>query len=287
MTAAISPTTDGTHASDDLERVLGAIEVHIRRQRRFAMEPGRIVVPDADALSLVYVISGSVRVDVDGREHTLLTAGDVLVAGGTATALIPDGVASVLVSELELAESAAQIAALLPEIAYVRGFDASEPAAAALAQHLGVDADVQCPDRQGDLVICRMMATTVLVSVIRAWTRTGCAPDGWPSISADPFLDRVVDAIHADPGREWTVGSLASVGAMSRTVFAERFRAVFGSSPASYVTSVRMRSAQELLSRGHGVSTVSRELGYASDEGFSRAFRRHTGMTPSAWRSAH
>jgi AraC-like DNA-binding protein len=48
-----------------------------------------------------------------------------------------------------------------------------------------------------------------------------------------------------------------------------------------------MRAAQELLSRGLGVSTVSRELGYASDEGFSRAFRRSVGTTPSAWRSTH
>ncbi|MCE7483253.1 MULTISPECIES: AraC family transcriptional regulator [Microbacterium] len=33
------------------------------------------------------------------------------------------------------------------------------------------------------------------------------------------------------------------------------------------------------------VSDTARELGYASDEGFSRAFRRHVGVTPSAWRS--
>jgi AraC-like DNA-binding protein len=131
-----------------------------------------------------------------------------------------------------------------------------------------------------------MMAGTVLVSVIRAWAAHGCAPDGWPSRSRDPHLDRVIEAIHDAPGRDWSVAGLATLGAMSRTVFAERFRAAFGVSPASYVTEVRIRTAQDLLSAGRAVGEVSRMLGYGSDEGFSRAFRRHTGQTPSAWRAA-
>src|SRR5690606_20784505 len=110
-------------------------------------------------------------------------------------------------------------------------------------------------------------------------------PAGWPSRSGDPFLDRVVEAIHEQPGREWTVEALANVSAMSRSVFAERFHHAIGRSPAHYVTEVRMQSAKELLTAGQAVSDVSRQLGYASDEGFSRAFRRATGVTPSSWRA--
>ena len=95
----------------------------------------------------------------------------------------------------------------------------------------------------------------------------------------------MVAAINDAPGKDWTLDALASLGAMSRTVFAERFRTVIGQSPATYVTDVRMRRAKELLDAGRSVSETSRELGYASDEGFSRAFRRHTGVVPSVWRS--
>ena len=193
---------------------------------------------------------------------------------------------TVLLSTLDLADAAAHVVDRLPALATVRGFAALEPAAAALAEHMGVDRDAgAAPARAGDGVICRTMARTVLLSVIRSWSANGCAPDGWPSLSADPYLDRVIEAIHADPGRDWTVEGLAALGAMSRSVFAERFRAALGRSPLGYVSEVRMRAAQDLLRRGLGVSAVSRELGYASDEGFSRAFRRHVGMTPSAWRA--
>jgi len=46
-------------------------------------------------------------------------------------------------------------------------------------------------------------------------------------------------------------------------------------------------AAKRMLDAGRSVSDISRALGYASDEGFSRAFRRRTGMTPSSWRLAH
>ncbi|WP_232224494.1 helix-turn-helix domain-containing protein [Microbacterium sp. 1.5R] len=216
-----------------------------------------------------------------------LVAGDAfLTLGRAAIALEADGTADLVVVDLEFSDSASMIAALLPDPITVMSFAALEPAAAALAGSMGPSDPATCPSRQGDPVICRMMAQTVLLSVIRAWAANGCAPAGWPSVSNDPFLDRVVEAIHEQPGRDWTVERLANVGAMSRSVFAERFRSAIGRSPADYVTEVRVDAAKRMLSEGRSISEISRELGYASDEGFSRAFRRRTGMTPSAWRAS-
>lgn len=73
---------------------------------------------------------------------------------------------------------------------------------------------------------------------------------------------------------------------MSRSSFAERFRSALGRSPADYVTEVRIEAAKRMLDAGRPVSEVSRELGYASGEGFSRAFRRRTGLAPSSWNRA-
>lgn len=282
--STLAPHTASPAHEHALERLLGEVAISIRSQRRAVPDADETVLLGEKGLSLVYVLHGSIATPADAGLPDALGTGDALLAAGRSIRIrVPQG-SGALISELDWSESAAHLAGLLPETAWIRHFDELEPAAAALARQMGGDPR-SVYERDGDLVICRMMATTLLQSVIRAWSSMGCAPQGWPSRTGDPFLDRVIRAVRDDPGREWTVESMASVSALSRSVFAERFRAAFDSSPAQYVAEVRMRAARALLIDGRGVSEISRELGYASDEGFSRAFRRHTGMTPSAFRT--
>jgi AraC-like DNA-binding protein len=290
-----------------LGQILDSVDLRIGVARRVALAAGRVLPLTSGSATLVYIANGSVsghppltgacRLDVDRASQVVavderptssnLVAGDAFLTLGRApVALEADAATDLVVVDLEFSDSASMLAAVLPDPITVMSFDALEPAAAALAGSMGPTDPPSWPERQGDPVICRMMAKTVLLSVIRAWAANGCAPAGWPSVSKDPFLDRVVEAIHEQPGREWTVERLASVGAMSRSVFAERFRSAIGRSPADYVTEVRIDAAKRMLAAGRSVSETSRELGYASDEGFSRAFRRRTGMTPSAWRAS-
>ncbi|PCE15212.1 hypothetical protein AUC47_14715 [Microbacterium sp. SZ1] len=290
-----------------LTRVLDGVDLTVGVARRAVLRAGDRLSLPSGAATLVYIAEGAVhghpplntgcRLDVD-RVSTLievdeqpadttLTVGDAfLTLGRTAFALEADEQTDLVVFDLEFSDAALALVAGLPDPVTVIAFDALEPAAAALAGSMGPTDPPGSPARQGDQLICRMMAKTVLLSVIRAWAANGCVPEGWPSASPDPFLDRVVAAIHEQPGRDWTVESLASVGAMSRSAFAERFRHAIGRSPADYVTEVRIDVAKGMLSAGRSVSETSRELGYASDEGFSRAFRRRTGLTPSAWRAS-
>lgn len=289
-----------------LASVLDSVDLRVGVARRVALTAGGLLPLSTGAATLVYIANGAVhgqpplksgcRLDVDRSSHavsvderppraTLVTGDALLTLGSTAFALEAEGATDLVVVDLEFSDGASKLAALLPDPITVMAFDALEPAAAALAGSMGPTDPPSWPVRQGDPVICRMMAKTVLLSVIRAWAANGCAPEGWPSVSNDPFLDRVVDAIHEEPGRDWTVERLANIGAMSRSAFAERFRAAIGRSPADYVTEVRIDAAKRMLAAGRTVADTSRELGYASDEGFSRAFRRRTGMTPSAWRA--
>lgn len=287
-----------------LERVLSSVDVRLGSARRMTMDAGTVVPLTPGAVWLVFVAGGSVygqpplgqacTLDVDRTSHAVavspddprdvLVEGDAfLTLGRRPIALQTAHGAALMVAELQLSETASMLRDVLPEFITVTDFAGLEPAAAGLARNLG-EAD-RTSLRSGDPIICRMMALTVLLSIIRAWAENGCAPQGWPSRANDPFLDRVVEAIHEQPGRDWTVETLAGLGAMSRSVFAERFHSALGRSPAGYVTDVRMETAKRMLSSGGSVSHTARELGYSSDEGFSRAFRRATGMTPSRWRA--
>ncbi len=53
---------------------------------------------------------------------------------------------------------------------------------------------------------------------------------GWFHALADPRLGPVMEAMHADPARRWTLSELAAAG-MSRSVFAQRFRRKVGQTP--------------------------------------------------------
>ena len=209
--------------ADALSNVLGAVDLRVGIGRRTSVAAGTLLPIPADSITLVYIAEGAVqghpplgdgcRLDVDPdsqrlrvdtkARHDLLVAGDAfLTLGRSPFMLEARDDTSLMIADIELADAASPLPALLPPFLTVTGFDAVEPAAAALALNMGVLGDTVMPARQGDPIICRMMATTVLLSVIRTWAANGCAPTGWPSLSNDPFLDRVVDAIREEPGRD-------------------------------------------------------------------------------------
>jgi AraC-like DNA-binding protein len=128
----------------------------------------------------------------------------------------------------------------------------------------------------------------VLVEVLRLHLATAPAADrGWLAALRDPVLAPALAMLHREPERSWTVADLASEAAVSRSLLGERFRSVLGRSPIRYLAEWRMHLAEELLAATDcTVFTVSRRVGYESEEAFSRAFKRAHGLSPSHWRSA-
>src|SRR5207244_11787819 len=93
--------------------------------------------------------------------------------------------------------------------------------------------------------------------------------------------------LHNAPERKWTVTDLGAEVALSRSVLDERFRRVLGRSPIRYLTDWRMHVARELLATTNlTVVAVARRVGYDPEASFSRAFKRATGSSPTAWRQA-
>jgi AraC-like DNA-binding protein len=100
---------------------------------------------------------------------------------------------------------------------------------------------------------------------------------------ADPRLAKAINAMHAEPARAWSLQELAATAGMSRARFAARFREVVGMTPGSYLGEWRLGVAQSLLRQGKPVQLVSDVVGYGSASALSRAFRAHTGQTPTQW----
>ncbi|MCA9576729.1 MAG: AraC family transcriptional regulator [Polyangiales bacterium] len=115
-------------------------------------------------------------------------------------------------------------------------------------------------------------------------------PDAHPVIAAfaDPSLGRALYAIHEAPANAWTLETLGRRAGMSRTLFAERFRAQMGMPPMAYLTRWRLqRARRDLLDSGDVVAAVAERVGYASEAAFNRAFQRAYGKPPATYRRHH
>ncbi len=111
------------------------------------------------------------------------------------------------------------------------------------------------------------------------------APTGWLAGVRDPVVGRALALLHRDPARAWTIESLASEVALSRSRLAECFTALVGQPPMQYLARWRMQvAARQLADGAMKVSAVALSVGYESEAAFSRAFKRIVGVPPAAWR---
>ncbi|MEC3957152.1 AraC family transcriptional regulator [Nocardia sp. CDC153] len=127
-----------------------------------------------------------------------------------------------------------------------------------------------------------------LVCTLRTWFEQA-GPDAptWFRGLSDPVVAPALHAINTTLGAPWTVASLAAESQVSRAFFAKRFAAVMGQPPLTYLTAARMDEAEELLTDTDlTVAQIAKSVGYADPFGFSAAFKRHRGLSPTAFRAA-
>lgn len=122
-----------------------------------------------------------------------------------------------------------------------------------------------------------------LILILRHLIESGDVTGGLIAGLADPRLSAALSAMHAEPGRGWTLDDLAVAAGMSRTRFAAHFRQVVGRPAIDYLAAWRMSVAQGLLARGKPLKAVVRAVGYDSGAAFSRAFGKIVGVSPRGW----
>jgi AraC family transcriptional regulator, alkane utilization regulator len=103
----------------------------------------------------------------------------------------------------------------------------------------------------------------------------------------DPQIAVALRLMRDNPDHAWTVPKLAAAVSMSRSAFAERFRAAMGETPMQHLTRYRMaRAAEYLRSSNVGIREIARLTGYESEVSISKAFRRQFGVAPGAYRKS-
>jgi len=137
----------------------------------------------------------------------------------------------------------------------------------------------------GETVITRL-ADILVIQAIRSWIQEDpAAQTGWLGALQDTQMGPAIMLIHRNPDHPWTVASLASEVAMSRSAFAARFTKLVGEPAMHYVARWRMHLALTWLNEGRVTQAeLASRLGYQSEAAFSRVFKRFNGISPGAVR---
>jgi len=260
-----------------------------------------------------YVLEGSCRIALEGREVQRLQSGDVILiphgdahtmssspdadvlhldahavlrerpkllhfgGGGEATRLI----CGYMVCDPRLIEP---LLTAMPRLATIslRGAGEAHWLEASL-RHVAQEANSLGPGAEG--VLAKLSEVMVVETLRRYMAQLPPEQTGWLAGLRDRAVGQCLALMHARPAHAWTVEAMAREVGVSRSVLAERFTHFVGKSPMQYLGGWRMALATNYLRRSSlSVARVAEEVGYETDATFSRAFRREFGMPPATWR---
>ena len=302
-------------------RLVGAIFIHGRftapwcYQSPHADAAAPLLEPTAERVVIFHMITeGECWVELDGQSPTRLAAGDAVIfpqgdahrmasqpglqpasgarlqevlsrrprllaygGGGATTKLI----CGYLACDDRLAKLL--LAGLPPLVKVsVRGSNAGVWLEASLRYAL---AEARSP-RPGGTGVLSKLAEVLFIEVLRLYMNEQSeGRTGWLAGVNDRIVGAALRALHARPAQAWTLEELARLAGSSRSVLAERFQQLVGSSPMQYLAQWRMLLATDLLRRSQApLAQIAEQVGYQTDTAFSRAFRREFGEPPAAWR---
>ncbi|MEV8390089.1 MULTISPECIES: AraC family transcriptional regulator [unclassified Streptomyces] len=141
-------------------------------------------------------------------------------------------------------------------------------------------------DEIGQELVLDRLLDLLLVSVLRAWLAIpeSGAP-AWYRAQSDPVVGPALRLLHEQPGKAWTVASLADNVGVSRAGLARHFTTLVGEPPMAYLTEWRLTLAADLLREPDAtVATVARRVGYSGAFALSAAFKRVRGLSPQEFR---
>ena len=163
-----------------------------------------------------------------------------------------------------------------------RSFDLTGPQLALLRQML---AENNAAEYAHDSM--ESLLRLLLISLLRSeQTHRSGKPKVLPATShtEQRIADQLIQTISAHPGRKLTLQQLADSAHISTTYLHRIFRTQLGMTPGNYLEKVRIEESKLLLRDGAlSMGEIAKQLGFSSQQQFSRQFRAVAGMTPSEY----
>jgi AraC-like DNA-binding protein len=138
----------------------------------------------------------------------------------------------------------------------------------------------------GSAIVTAKLAELLFVETLRRYINSLPPHEiGWLAGARDPTIGQALALLHKEPAHPWTISSLARRVGLSRTRLADRFRHFLGESPMAYLAQWRLKLGAEILqATDNSVAEVAAAVGYESEAGFNRAFKREFASPPAQFR---
>jgi AraC-like DNA-binding protein len=302
-------------------RLVGAIFINAKFTAPWCYQSPRadsaapLLEPGAERVVIFHLITeGECYVELDGQEPVRLSAGDVVV--------FPQGDAHRMTSEPGLPPApGGRLGAVLSRRPRQINYGGGGPATRLVCGYLACDArlaqlllaglpplvrtnvrgsnagvwleasvryalrEARSP-RPGGAGVLAKLAEVLFIEVLRLYmSEQSEGRTGWLAGVGDRIVGAALSSLHKRPAHAWTLEELARASGTSRSVLAERFQHMVGSSPMQYLTQWRMLLAANLLRHSNApLAHIAEGVGYQTDTAFIRAFRREFGAPPAAWR---
>jgi len=139
--------------------------------------------------------------------------------------------------------------------------------------------------RFGSESVIERLCDSLLVLAIRHCIEQDWVREGVFAAMQDKRLAKALNLIHEQPWQNWTLSGLCSQAGVSKSVLSEKFAALIGHSPIEYLMLWRLQiAAHWLMEPNITMERVAERSGYESAPAFNKAFKRHIGVAPGAFR---
>ncbi|MEW6254654.1 MAG: AraC family transcriptional regulator [Pseudomonadota bacterium] len=98
-------------------------------------------------------------------------------------------------------------------------------------------------------------------------------------------MRRVIEYINDNLETDISLADLSAIACLSRHHFARAFRSAVGVPPHRFISSLRLQRAQDMLVHTpFSLAEIAYACRFSSQSTFTRAFRRHVGVSPGEYR---
>jgi AraC-like DNA-binding protein len=147
-----------------------------------------------------------------------------------------------------------------------------------------IDAEIKRTNKKRNNIIDRL-TEVLFMQLINQYTAKNPHLSGFLAALNEPRLNRVLQLIHRNPEKKWSVTLISETVGMSRATLLRKFNTALGVSPMVYVTRWRMTKAyQQLKYTNLPLNDSAESIGFSDARTFSSAFQRNFGYTATALR---